>query len=350
MSVGLEKFGIDNWAEISCYMGTKTSNECEVHYYSFYYKSAKDNAPSLENIIAERDGDGRLVSNNKKAQEALAKAKQYMSKKESEIQQSPEEHKKPPEIKIDGFMPLRGDFNVEYDNDAELLLADMEFFDDDTEAEKKLKDDVLKLYNEKLDERIARKKFVIENGLLDIKKQHQRERNRPKEEREVCAQMKGFMRFCSEDEFQELVEGLVEEKRLRQRLQELKLFRSLGLATFEQVERYLQKKHEGAEFLIGKYPLPAIKGHNVGRVARAKEGQITSAAGYTELDEKEKELCLTLTIQPQSYLELKKKLMAKGEKQKLVKSMVLDLVDKEITKDKAFAMYDFMLFHKIITS
>eukprot|EP00826_Nyctotherus_ovalis_P016164 TRINITY_DN14663_c0_g1_i1.p2 TRINITY_DN14663_c0_g1~~TRINITY_DN14663_c0_g1_i1.p2 ORF type:complete len:342 (-),score=111.79 TRINITY_DN14663_c0_g1_i1:111-1136(-) len=331
-------------------MGTKTSNECEVHYYSFYYKSAKDNVPSLESIIAERDENGRLVNDCKKAQEALAKAKQYVSKKESKIKQSPEELKKPPEIKIDGFMPLRGDFNVEYDNDAELLLADMEFFDDDTEAEKKLKDDVLKLYNEKLDERITRKKFVIENGLLDIKKQHQRERNRPKEEREVYAQMKSFMRFCSEDEFQELVEGLVEEKRLRQRLEELKMFRSLGLVTFEQVERYLEKKHDGSEFLIGKYPLPAAKGHNVGRVPRTKEGQITSAAGYTELDEREKELCLTLTVQPEVYLGLKKKLTAKREKQKLTKSMVLDLVDKEIAKDKAFAIYDFMLFHKIITN
>ena len=29
---------------------------------------------------------------------------------------------------IVGYMPLRGDFDVEYDNDAELLLAEMEFF------------------------------------------------------------------------------------------------------------------------------------------------------------------------------------------------------------------------------
>jgi hypothetical protein len=30
-------------------------------------------------------------------------------------------------------MPKRGDFDQEYDMDADLLLADMEFFDDDTE-------------------------------------------------------------------------------------------------------------------------------------------------------------------------------------------------------------------------
>lgn len=32
-----------------------------------------------------------------------------------------------------GYLPKRGDFDQEYDMDAELLLADMEFFEEDTE-------------------------------------------------------------------------------------------------------------------------------------------------------------------------------------------------------------------------
>lgn len=67
-------------------------------------------------------------------------------------------------------MPKRGDFEQEYDMDADLLLADMEFFDDDTEQDTQLKNDVIELYNARLDERIRRKKFVIERGLLDFKK------------------------------------------------------------------------------------------------------------------------------------------------------------------------------------
>ena len=53
--------------------------------------------------------------------------------------------------------------------DAELLLADMEFHDDDTPENVKLKESVIELYNARLDERIRRKKFVIERGLLDLK-------------------------------------------------------------------------------------------------------------------------------------------------------------------------------------
>ena len=69
-----------------------------------------------------------------------------------------------------GYMPKRGDFDQEYDADADTLLADLEYFDDDTEQDIKLKNDVISLYNARIDERIRRKKFVLERGLLDFKK------------------------------------------------------------------------------------------------------------------------------------------------------------------------------------
>lgn len=50
-------------------------------------------------------------------------------------------------------MPLRREFDVEYDNEAELLLAEMEFLDDDTEEEIKIKDNILEIYNKRLEER-----------------------------------------------------------------------------------------------------------------------------------------------------------------------------------------------------
>lgn len=46
---------------------------------------------------------------------------------------------------------------MEYDNDAELLLAEMEFNDDDTPEEFDMKMRLLHIYNHKLDERIKRK-------------------------------------------------------------------------------------------------------------------------------------------------------------------------------------------------
>ena len=54
-------------------------------------------------------------------------------------------------------MPLRGDFDTEYDNDAELLLAEMEFNEDDKEIELNMKYKLLEIYNARLEERIKRK-------------------------------------------------------------------------------------------------------------------------------------------------------------------------------------------------
>lgn len=77
-------------------------------------------------------------------------------------------------------MPRRGDFEVEYDNDAELLLAEMEFNDDDTEEEKAMKYRLMDIYNEKLNERIKRKEFVITRKLLDLKEQMRLDKLRTK--------------------------------------------------------------------------------------------------------------------------------------------------------------------------
>ena len=46
-----------------------------------------------------------------------------------------------------GYNPKRQEFEAEYDNDAEQLLADMEFKETDTEAERELKLWVLRIYS-----------------------------------------------------------------------------------------------------------------------------------------------------------------------------------------------------------
>ena len=93
---------------------------------------------------------------------------------------------------LSGYMPLRGDFDVEHDNDAELLIADMEFRDDESNADRELKRKVLEMYNAKLDDRESRKRFVIERGLLDSKRQRAIEARLAPDERALVAQMYTF--------------------------------------------------------------------------------------------------------------------------------------------------------------
>lgn len=113
---------------------------------------------------------------------------------------------------IVGFMPKRGDFEVEYDNDAELLLAEMEFNDDDTEEEKAMKFRLIDIYNHKLNERIKRKEFVISRKLLDLREQIRLDKTRTKEEKEIYNMMKVFARFNTADDHERLVQGIIKEK------------------------------------------------------------------------------------------------------------------------------------------
>ena len=117
--------------------------------------------------------------------------------------------------------------------DAELLLADMEFFEDDTPENTDLKNSVIELYNARLDERIRRKKFVIDRGLLDLKKVQKFERKKSKEERDIINQMKIFARFNTEEDHNKLVHSMLKERLLRETIMQLKYFKSRGLTNLD---------------------------------------------------------------------------------------------------------------------
>ena len=113
------------------------------------------------------------------------------------------------------------------------MLADMEFFEDDNQENIDLKNSVIELYNARLDERIRRKKFVIERGLLDLKKVQKFERKKTKEEREIINSMKIFARFNTEEEHNRLVNSLLKEKLLREVIEQLKYFKAKGLTSLD---------------------------------------------------------------------------------------------------------------------
>jgi transcriptional adapter 2-alpha len=248
----IEMFGVDNWPQIADTIETKTADECEAHYYTFYYKSAQDKVPRDTDLIAKKSDNKVLIATDKE-QNAKKKEEHYLKTKpeifnDEEVKR--EEVKNPPKYGIDipgadailGYMPLRGDFNIEYDNDAEKMLSDIEFFEEDDPNEIRIKENVLRLYNTRLDERIRRKEFIIKHGLLEYKKPLKGETEKTKEEKEMYTLMRPFMRFCEGNEFNELVEGLIKERALRRELDEMRLYRSLGLTHLEQIDQYLERK------------------------------------------------------------------------------------------------------------
>ncbi|KAG2435158.1 hypothetical protein HXX76_007242 [Chlamydomonas incerta] len=141
-----------------------------------------------------------------------------------------------------GFHAKRMEFDPEYDNDAETIVADMEFSEYDSPADVQMKVQMLQLYNRRLDERERRRSFLLERGLLQSGAVQAPEKRRNPAERDLHARMRVFARYQPQAAHEEFVEGLVLEARLRSRIAELREYRRNGIRTFADADTYETEK------------------------------------------------------------------------------------------------------------
>ena len=295
----MEKHGLENWEEIANFIGgTKTIRQCAQHYRTIYLQSTKAPIPvplpiltnkitttasslpssttettstkSIPNEIAMDETDTTITSttiptnsttiitnprNNRKKKDtgdntlgnssASSSAAGNRLNRGGHISATPGyDQSHVPRTDVAGYMPLRGDFDVEYDNDAELVLADMDFAEGEHATETELKLKILEIYNAKLDERERRKAFIIERGLLDYKRLLSMERRRPKDEREIYDALRPFARFMTPQEHEDLVRGIIMEQRLRKRIAQLQEYRKNGIRSLAEAQEYENQKRK----------------------------------------------------------------------------------------------------------
>lgn len=366
--------GVDNWLQIADSMETKNAEQCETHYYTVYYKNGREKCPKNTDVLINRDHNGKIYIDKGKEKEIIQKKQIYLKNKplifnDEEVKEEPKNDIVPPkciiilflQIKIDGldiqnadlilgYMPRRGDFTIEYDNEAEKLLAEMEFFDDDDDNEKHIKEEVLKLYNSRLDERIKRKKFVIEKHLLEPKKPPKGDREKIKEEKEIYSLMKPFMRFCEGNEFNELVEGLIQERNLKKELDEMRLYRALGLSKLEQIDKYLERKPvknlDSSSISLSAGPK---KTTSAKKKSSHKGSHKKSIETIQNLSPEEKKLCEELKISEDDYNEVKNQIQkAIIERKDFRRETIPTLFFRKIKPELAIIIYDFMVRNQLL--
>jgi transcriptional adapter 2-alpha len=106
-------------------------------------------------------------------------------------------------------MEKRKDFEMEHDNDIELFLADLDFFDDDTSEDRDIKFKQLEVYNSVLDEREERKAFAIDRWELEI--QNERKYSRNIVDKNVYTALKPIARFLPPEKFSSIVDNMIRE-------------------------------------------------------------------------------------------------------------------------------------------
>lgn len=238
---GLEQYGLGNWSEVAMHVGSQSKGKCEDHYYTHYVDCPTGPMPDLNRVTAERT----LRPMSAAAEEQMKKLADLRAQHTMQGP-PPKQNKKgdyytnanaPPGSDVVGYMPSRGDFDVEYDNDAEAVLADMTIDPNEGELERKLKIALLEAYNWRLGERRRRKEWVIQCNLLDMKKVQAQEKRRSKEEKELHQRMRIFQKALnSQEEYDDLVSGIAQESRIRQRISELHDLRRAGKRTLAEAE------------------------------------------------------------------------------------------------------------------
>lgn len=138
-------------------------------------------------------------------------------------------------------MKNRGHFEVEYDNEAELVVKDLTFEPDDSQADRDIKLNVLESYDQRLDERIRRRNFIVEKGLLDYRKV---ERKRYKDDKEILNSLKCFLQTVTKEEHESMINGLINEKNIKNRILQLQEYRENGIKTLADGQNFDEDKRK----------------------------------------------------------------------------------------------------------
>lgn len=316
--------GIGNWGDVAKQVSSKSAKECESHYLHHY-------------IYGSHHQLGDVMPVPCYSSECYAAPYAY------EVSGDPPRPALCSQQQIDmaGYMAPRGDFSYEYDNYAELDVAELDLTKCIDQLEKDLQLEVVHIYRSRLEER-ARRKWIIRNhGLISTQKNRQCWRRYSATLGEgVCSILARFMQLLLPEDFEYLVEGLHGERLLKQQIKLLQESRSNGLTKTSGIHLYKQcsrwrmahrpkhaaltevlanmKNEKSAQTWLHKQLLKDSAAglesrKNIGR-RTAPPLDIAGLPGYEKLTDTERELCANLRLVPEMYLNFKAMLINEYQK------------------------------------
>uniref|UniRef100_A0A8C6CYN7 Transcriptional adapter 2-beta n=1 Tax=Moschus moschiferus TaxID=68415 RepID=A0A8C6CYN7_MOSMO len=211
-----------------------------------------------------------------------------------------------------GYMPLRDEYEIEYDQDAETLISKLSVNYDDDDVEIELKYAHMDMYVRKLCERQRRKNIARDYNLVraflgkdEKEKELAARRKVTKEEKELRLKLQPFYQFMSCKEFDDLFENMHKEKMLRAKIRELQRYRRNGITKMEESAKYeaARHKHKKRKNKAATATGGAKRGKEDGR--EGEFSAIEHLPGFELLSNREKVLCSSLNLSPARYMTVK---------------------------------------------
>ncbi|TGZ66360.1 hypothetical protein CRM22_005356 [Opisthorchis felineus] len=146
----LEHYGVGNWEDVSLKVETRSPLECMEHYGAYYLDTMLGSNTLCQSAPTPRVTDHTADS----------------SQSTPTMQPSPAVYMEVEDQQLLGYMPARGDFERDYDNDAESILCRLHPSFSYDDLEDALKVAQVGIYMQRLRERQRRKEIAREHGLI----------------------------------------------------------------------------------------------------------------------------------------------------------------------------------------
>ncbi|XP_047242749.1 transcriptional adapter 2-beta [Girardinichthys multiradiatus] len=273
----IEQYGFGNWEDMAAHVGpSRTPQEVMEHYVTMYIHGNLGKA-CIPDSIPNRVTDHTCPSGGPLSP-SLTTPLPPLDISLAEQQQL-------------GYMPLRDDYEIEYDQDAEKLISGLSVNYDDEDVEIELKRAHVDMYVRKLRERQRRKNIARDYNLVPgflgrDKKDKEKEkpgglqavggsvpaggagvcgtavgsasttaagsgpiqstpkRKITKEEKEQRLRLRALCQFMAHREFEEFFENMHKERVLRAKVRELQRYRRNGITRLEESTEYEAARHK----------------------------------------------------------------------------------------------------------
>uniref|UniRef100_A0A3Q2D163 Transcriptional adapter n=1 Tax=Cyprinodon variegatus TaxID=28743 RepID=A0A3Q2D163_CYPVA len=289
----IEQYGFGNWEDMAAHVGpSRTPQEVMEHYVTMYIHGNLGKA-CIPDSIPNRVTDHTCPSGGPLSP-SLTTPLPPLDISLAEQQQL-------------GYMPLRDDYEIEYDQDAEKLISGLSVNYDDEDVEIELKRAHVDMYVRKLRERQRRKNIARDYNLVPgflgrDKKDKEKERKITKEEKEQRVRLRALCQFMAHREFEEFFENMHKERVLRAKVRELQRYRRNGITRLEESAEYEAARHKREKRKENKNVVASKRGNE------GKDGEfsaIENLTGFELLSDREKVLCNSLNLSPTRYLTVK---------------------------------------------
>lgn len=290
----IQTCGLGNWHEIAEIMKTKSAIECECHYFQVYIQSNSAPEP-IDSILPPLTlpPPPPYDTTPRESRPSIAHEKNLHAKNKKD-RTTPAE--------FSGWMPRRDEFEVEFINDAEQLIAGISFSEtEETEVTLSEKLNQLKTYNISIEERRYRTEFVVNWDLLDRDFRSFGYATN-KSEAELEESLLPLGQIVPKVDLENFVSAITNEKRTIEEVENLVKWIKNGIITrdegilFNNLEKLINEERLSS-FSVERWNREVISYTESPDYKEAIDRQLVS--------EKEVNFCNSINIQPHCFLRLK---------------------------------------------